>query len=279
MPSRQSLMKASNTFVATMLLASVFAPHAAHAQEAVEPRDNVERKQAQPAGEAAASDGAFLPFSASARHADRKVTGKLLSGYDSGSNSGLVKAEAEAKVANRLGPLGPLGLRAGVSYDGIGRKSRPFVGGYLDVLEQKKYGLNLSLLGRFESNGFNAVPGVAAGFAVSRDFDGTLLLASAEYGHGLDDNEQNAAGSLAFMQRLSQNFRLGVDGKFQIDLERDQSEPLDEPDWRTVGGPLLAASIGSFSATLGGGVSALRYRLSETNHVGAAAYAGIGAAF
>jgi hypothetical protein len=279
MPSRTSPLKVTRTFAVTTLLLCTSAAHTARAQEATEPRDSLERKHSQPAADAAASDGAFLPFSASARHADRKATGKLLSGYDSGSDSGMVKAEAEANVANRLGPLGPLGLRAGVSYDGIGRKSRPFVGGYLDVLEQKKYGLNLSLLGRFESNGFNAVPGVAAGFAVSRDFDGSLLLASAEYGHGLNDNEQNAAGSLAFMQRLSQHFRLGVDGKFQIDLERDQSEPLDEPDWRTVGGPLLVASMGSFSATLGGGVSALRYRLSETNHVGAAAYAGIGAAF
>jgi len=81
------------------------------------------------------------------------------------------------------------------------------------------------------------------------------------------------------MQRLSEHFRLGLDGKFQIDLERDQTEPLDEPDWRTLGGPVLVASIGSFSATLGGGVSALRYRLSDATLVGPAAYAGIGAAF
>ncbi len=258
------------TGAAALLLMSL--PLSAAAQSAEAPRDKLETSRV-PAGEAAVNDGAFLPFSPSAHHAQRKVTGKVLSGYDASSSSALVKAEAEATIQ------GPVGLRAGVSYDGVGDKSRPFVGGFFDALEQSKYGLNLSLLGRFESNGFNTVPGVAAGFALSRSFGGTLLLASAEYGHGLEDNEQNAALSLAFMQRLSQNFRLGLDGNFQIDLERDQTEPLDEPDWRTTGGPLLVASISNFSATLGGGISALRYRLSDTTKVGPAAYAGIGAAF
>jgi hypothetical protein len=197
----------------------------------------------------------------------------VLSGYDASSSSALVKADVEATIQ------GPVGLRAGVSYDGIGDESRPFIGGFYDALEQRKYGLNLSLLGRFESNGFNTVPGLAAGFALSRSFGGTLLVASAEYGHGLEDDEQNAAGTIAFMQRLSQHFRLGLDGKFQIDLERDQDEPLDEPDWRTTAGPLLVASLGNFSATLGGGISALRYRLSDTTRIGPSAYAGIGAAF
>lgn len=257
--------------VAALFLASSLCL-SARAQTTDSSRDKLETSRV-PAGEAAVSDGAFLPFSPSARHAQRKVTGKVLSGYDASSSSALVKAEAEATIQ------GPVGLRAGVSYDGVGDKSRPFVGGFFDALEQSKYGLNLSLLGRFESNGFNTVPGVAAGFALSRSFGATLLLASAEYGHGLEDDEQNAAGSLAFMQRLSQTFRLGLDGKFQIDLERDSSEPLDEPDWRTTGGPLLVASISNFSATLGGGISALRYRLSDTTKVGPAAYAGIGAAF
>jgi len=255
---------------ALALIASL--PLAARAQDATSARDAVETKRVA-AGEAAARDGAFLPFSPTAGHADRQVTGKLLSGYDAGSSSALIKAEAEGRIQ------GPLGLRAGASYDGIGKQGRPHLGAYFDALEQREHGLNLSLLGRFESNGFNAVPGFAVGFALSRSFDGTLLLAGAEYGHGLQGNEQNAAGTLALMQRLSEHFRLGLDGKFQIDLERDQTEPLDEPDWRTLGGPVLVASIGSFSATLGGGVSALRYRLSDATLVGPAAYAGIGAAF
>jgi hypothetical protein len=272
MTARTSTPKRARATNAAALLLVVAMPFTAHAQSADGSRDTLETPPPA-AGEAAASDGAFLPFSPSARHANRKATGKLLSGYDASSSSALFKAEAEATIR------GPVGLRAGVSYDGIGSKSRPFIGGFFDVLEQSKYGLNLSLLGRLESHGFNAVPGVAAGFALSRSFDGTLLLASAEYGHGLEGNEQNAAGSLAFMQRLSPHFRLGLDGKFQIDLERDGSEPLDEPDWRTTAGPMLVASVGNFSATLGGGVSALRYRLSDVTHVGPAAYAGIGAAF
>jgi hypothetical protein len=213
-----------------------------------------------------------LPLSAAAAH-PAKANVKLLSGYDSATHSGLFRGEAEAKLA------GPLGLRAGVSYDGVGNATRPHAGGYFDLLRQKDHGINLSWHGRFESQSFNQVPEVAAGFALSHDFNGSLLLLNAEYGNSLQGNERNAAAGLALLQRLNDHFRLGIDSRFQIDLERDLDEPPGELDWRALGGPLLLANLGPVAATLGGGVSALHYRFAPTTEVGATAYAGLGAAF
>jgi hypothetical protein len=156
---------------------------------------------------------------------------------------------------------------------------RPFVGGRFDALDQRQHGISLSLHGRFEADGFNTVPEVAAGFAAARRFGHVLLLAHGEYGHGLAESEHNAALGLAVTQRVSDLVRVGVDSHFRIDLERDQHEPELEPDWQLQAGPLAAATIGSLCATMGGGVSALRYRLSTTNHLGAVAYAGLGAVF
>lgn len=233
-------------------------------------RDQLEQKPS--SASAASDDGAFMPLSPAAAH-HSKAQAKLLSGYDSATKSGLFRGEADARVT------GPLGLRAGVSYDGAGKATRPFAGGYFDLLQQNKHGISLSLRGGFESRSFNQVPEVTAGFALSHDFSGSLLLANAEYGNGLQGNERNAAAGLAFLQRLNDHFRLGVDSRFQIDLERDLDEPPGELDWRSVGGPLLLANLGPVAATLGGGVSALHYRFATTTLVGATAYAGLGAAF
>jgi hypothetical protein len=233
--------------------------------------DHLEAKA--PSAASAVEQGAFLPLSTAAQHAGRRASVKLLSGYDSASSSAQFRGEAEATL------VGPLGLRVGASYDGIGQSSRPYIGGFLDVLDQQRYGINLALHGRFESASFNAVPGVVAGFALSRNFGGTLLAANAEYGSGLRGNERNAAAGLAALQQVAEHFRLGLDSRFQIDLERDLDEPKDEPDWRVVGGPLLLANMGGFAASLGGGYSALRYRLADTTHQGLIAYAGLGAAF
>ena len=261
--TRQRLARRAASSVA-LLACCLSSPHAAA-------QDRLEAKA--PNAPSAVEQGAFLPLSTAAQHTARRASVKFLSGYDSASSSAQFRGEAEATL------VGPLGLRVGASYDGVGQSGRPFIGGFVDVLDQQRYGINLALHGRFESNSFNAVPGVVAGFALSRRFEHTLLVANAEYGNGLQGNERNAAAGLAALQQVAEHFRLGVDSRFQIDLERDLDEPKDEPDWRVVGGPLLLANAGPFAASLGGGFSALRYRLADTTHQGVIAYAGLGAAF
>src|SRR3954465_11836429 len=96
-------------------------------------QDHPEQKL--PSGAGAAADGAFLPFSSSARHAERRASAKLVSGYDTAGKSALFRGEAEATL------YGPLGFRVGATYDGLSPASRPFVGGFVDVLEQSKYGV------------------------------------------------------------------------------------------------------------------------------------------
>jgi hypothetical protein len=221
----------------------------------------------------AAEQGAFLPWSHAAGHEHARGAAQLLGGFDSAARAAVFRAVADATV------LGPLGVRAGVTYDGTETAARPFVGGRLDVLRERDDGFALSLHGRFQADGFNTVPEVAAGVAGAKAVGDFTLLANAEYGHGLADEERNAAGGLALVQHSGKWVRVGADSRFQIDLERDTDEPEDEPDWRLQAGPLLLVTLGSFCVSAGGGLTALRYRLSSTDHLGAVAYAGLGAVF
>lgn len=221
---------------------------------------------------AAADGGAFLPWSVQADHGPQRASVQVTSGYDTAADSAQVRGEAN------VGLIGPVGLRVGAAYDGLGESTRPFIGGWADVLEQDRAGVDLSVHARFESDGFNTVPEVAAGIALARSFGDSAVLLNVEYGQGIDDSERNGAVSLAALQRLSDWLRVGLDSRFQIDLERDLDEPTDEPDWRFQGGPVGLATFGAFSVTAGAGLAGLRYRLSPVNHFGAVVYAGFGGA-
>lgn len=221
----------------------------------------------------ASTQGAFLPWSVQTNHANQRGTVQTTAGFDTATARALFRGEANASV------VGVLGVRAGVSYDGMGPSAHPLVGGWLDALSQKHAGLDLSLHARFESDGFNMVPAVAGGVALARSFGDLNLLMNAEYGHGVHDDERSGTVSFAAVERLSSHFGAGVDSRFQIDLERDSDEPENELDWRLLAGPLALASFGAFSISAGGGVSALRYRLSPVDHVGAALFGGLGAVF
>jgi hypothetical protein len=211
-----------------------------------------------------------MPLSGAATHAERKATFKLLSGFDSAGKSGLFRGEAEARLK------GPFGLRVGASYDGIGdAKTRPFVGGYLDVLKQGQHGINLSLHGRFESASFNVVPGVAAGFGLSRNFGGSLLLFSAEYGQGLQSDERTTEVGATAYAVLARRFSLLVPRGHVVGRGRDRGQHLavhlgDEADADALGARGLALAVAgavteAFSVHLGrhlaGTIRALRLAL------------------
>jgi hypothetical protein len=195
---------------------------------------------------------------------------KLRGGYDGAAAQYDLHAEGSAQL------LKWLTLQAGASYDALGTEARPFVVGRLLLLEQARAGFSLAGIGGFEARGFNTQPDVVVGAAIARRFGALSLLSNITYGQSTASAERNGAMSLAALYRLTDRLQAGLDSQGQIDLERDANEPAGELDWRALAGPFSTVTFGAFAVTLGGGVSALRYRLAPAIASGAMAYAGVG---
>src|SRR6185436_3725773 len=86
--------------------------------------------------------------------------------------------------------FGRVSLRAGGNYSELGGKFRPEVGLRLDALRQERHGVDLAVVGGYESSGFNMVRAATARVAVSRAFGDTRLVSNLGGGVGLDDGER-----------------------------------------------------------------------------------------
>ena len=234
---------------------------------------DVDPSSARAEANTAVAQGAFSPWSAAPSQEGVRATAWMLGGYDTAGESAEMRSLAEAKVR------GPLALRAGVNYDGFAKATRPFIGARADLLKQAQSGLNLAAIAQFADAGFNTVPALELALALGRRFGPVVLAANAGYAQGLQEDERNASGGLSALVNLNQHQRLGFDSKFQIDLERDNDEPKDEPDWRLLARPLSTTTLAQTSISVGAGCSALQYRLEPTVHVGAIAYGALGVAF
>jgi len=229
-----------------------------------------------PAGETAregSEDGAFASYSLPARVGSGVA--KLRFGYDGARGRADGVAEAAMPIYGRLA------LRGGAEYDALDTAARPFVIGQLQLLDQEddEAPVSLALLGGARARGFNGVSQAEVGVLVARRFGDALILGNVRYGQALDSAERSGSVSIASLLRAGHLLHCGVDSQLEADLERDRDEPVHEADFRVRAGPLLNFTYDVFAISAGGGVTALRYRLTPPTKVGGLAYLGVGAVF
>lgn len=259
------LLKATVLMVLAIISA---APRAAQAQgEALMP----DRHEA--SAQAAMSAGAFATWSMAARSDTQQTQVHLSGGYDVARGG----AQFESVLESRI--IGRLSLRAGGSYLEPTGKIRPLFGAKLDALRQEVHGIDMALASGYEPYGFNTVPAVATQLALGRSFGGMRLLANVGYGFGLEEGEHYGDVRLAALYGIGKRFRVGLDSRARVDLERDTQEPEGEPDWEVVAGPLATVTAGPFAASGGFGVSAIRRRFETSTTTGPLAYLSLSAVF
>jgi hypothetical protein len=84
---------------------------------------------------------------------------------------------------------------------------------------------------------------------------------------------------LAALYPISDAAHIGLDSRFQIDLERDDDEPSGETDWESRIGVVASYAWNRIVFTGNAGVTALRLRTGAPATAGPSVMAGFGTAF
>ncbi|MCM3880013.1 MAG: hypothetical protein ND807_07890 [Vicinamibacterales bacterium] len=235
--------------------------------------DEVSSSKTTPLSATSAESGAFLPWTMGARSDSQRALVFAQGGYNGAENGAVFQTVGEAQIFGRLA------LRLGGSYFGPSDTFRPEAGLRVDALRQERHGVDLAVLGVYETKGFNTVRAITARIAVSRAFGDTRVVSNLGYGFGLEEGERYGDFRLAGLHALTAKLQIGLDSRLRIDLERDDDEPPGEPDWEILAGPLATYSIDRYIVSATAGYSALKYRLVEGRHTGAIATLGVGAVF
>jgi hypothetical protein len=157
--------------------------------------------------------------------------------------------------------------------------SRTAVLGRLPLLPADDGSLALAAFSGAGSFGFNTPYEQSVELLFTERLGPLHLLASAAYGAGIEDDEHNGSAMLATLLSATDSLRLGLHSEVQMDLERDEDEPENEPDYRALLGPLATYSVGSATLAVGGGLSLFRFRQAATASRGPMGYVGLSAAF
>jgi hypothetical protein len=224
-----------------------------------------------PGARAAAAAGNFLPFALSARSDTQRAFVATQGGYDSVREGALFRAAAQARI------VGPLAVRAAVTYGEPEASFKPEVGLKVDALHQEDHGIDLAIAASYEPEGFNTTPAASLRLALGRSLGATQLLANVGYGASLD-GERHGELRGGLLHTLLPQLQLGLDSRFRIDLERDDDEPAGEPEWDFSAGPAASLVLGPVVLSASGGPSALKLRFADAQ-VGVMGSVGVGAAF
>ena len=270
----QSVAAASRPLVAlvSLFFLTLLARGTARADEEAGPADEVAAPVTRTADRSAAS-GAFLPWTMAARSDSQRALVFGQGGYDGAWRGAVFQTTLEAQVVGRVS------VRAGGSYIGPSGTFRPEAGLRVDALRQERHGVDMAVLGVYESSGFNLVKAVTARVAVSRAFGKTRLVSNVGYGYGFDDGERYGDVRVAGLRAVTRNVQVGVDSRMRFDLEWDNAEPPGEPEWEAVAGPIATYSFDRFVLTGTAGMSAMKQRLIASKHYGAVATLGFGTVF
>ena len=265
---------AGRLFAAMAFVASLGGiPTVAAAEPNAPEGDEVDEAPRPPAAVTSVGAGAFLPWTMGARSDAQRALVHVQGGYSGAERGGVFQTVAEAQLFDRIS------LRAGGAYVGTSNQFRPEAGLRVDALRQERHGVDLAVLGVYETAGFNTVRAVTARVALSRTFGATRVVSNVGYGIGLAGGERYGDVRLAALRPVSRRMHLGLDSRFRIDLERDADEPVGEPDWETVAGPLATYAIDRFVVSATAGVAALKMRLAGAQYVGAIGTLGVGTVF
>jgi hypothetical protein len=216
--------------------------------------------------------GAFLSSTLSPRNEGHGLV-TVMAGWNQARGGGTYDTAAEAQIR------GPVSLLAGATYDGPGTIASPHFELRLDALHQATFGLDVAVAAGYSAAGFNTVPAAVLKVAFGRTVGATYLLANVVYEHGLQDGERAGELRLAALYPVSQAAHVGIDSRFQVDLERDNNEPAGETDWEWRSGPVATYTWNQIVFMGGAGISALRLRGGASTAVGPVLTAGFGTMF
>jgi hypothetical protein len=217
--------------------------------------------------------GAFLPSALSATSEGRRGIVSIMGGWDRARHGGIYDAAAEAHI------LGPVSLLAGASSDGPGTTTSPQLELRLDALRQATHGVDMAVAAGYVDAGFNTVPAAVLKVAIGRNVGNSYLLGNVVYGQGLQDGERFGELRLAALYPVGHAAHVGIDSRFQIDLERDNDEPAGETDWESRTGLVASYEWNRIVFSSSAGVSALRLRAGGPTTVGPVVTAGFGTVF
>ncbi len=235
-------------------------------------QEEIVRAEPRPAA-TSADVGSFLPLTMAARSDSQRGLVFGQGGYNGAESSAVFNLLGEAQLFNRVS------LRLGGGYYGPNDQFRPEVGLRIDALRQETAGVDLAVLGVYETKGFNTVRAITARVAISRLFGGTRVISNLGYGFGLEEGERYGDFRLAGVHVVTAQLLVGVDSRLRIDLERDDDEPPGEPDYEVIAGPVATYAIDRYVISANAGYSALKYRLVPGTHAGAIGMLGVGTVF
>jgi hypothetical protein len=214
--------------------------------------------------------GNFLPFGVTPKTPTSHA--QMVGGYDTARGAALVETDLEAKLHDRFQ------IMVGGSYEGPTGTLEPRVSGQLGILDEKKQGLELSLFGGWERQGFNGVPAVTARIAAGHHIGETYVAASTAMGFGYSDNERYGELTLSGLGHVAPHLYAGLDARGRMDLQHD-SDPATEDAWAVEAGPVASYAAGPVALTAVAGVSALQHHQAPSSEVGAITMFGLGAVF
>ena len=268
MPSRERSSTSRILFAVFAVPALAGSPRLVHADD---DDDVLDAKP--PPSSASVETGGFLASALSASSEGRKGLVSVMGGWDRARNGGVYDTAAQAQI------LGPVSLLAGASYDGPGTVASPHFELRLDALKQATHGLDMAVAAGYVDTGFNGVAAATFKLALGRNVGATYLLSNVVYGQGLQDGERFGELRLAALYPLGHAASIGLDSRFQIDLERDNNEPVGETDWESRTGVVGSYTWNGIVLMSSAGVSALRLRAGGPTAVGPVVTAGFGTVF
>jgi hypothetical protein len=240
----------------------------AHADDEIDDGD-----ESRPVAAGSMETGAFLPSALAPSSEDRRGLATVAVGYDQARGGGTYDTAAEARVA------GPVSLLAGATHYVPGTGASPRFELRVDALDRRKYGMDVAVAVGYTAAGFNTVPATLMTVAAGRNIGRSYVLTNVAYGRGLEEGEQYGELRLAALYPVTDAAHIGIDSRFQIDLERDDAEPDGESEWESRTGLVASYAWNRFVFTSGAGISAFRLRSGGPAEVGALVTAGFGTVF
>jgi len=218
--------------------------------------------------------GAFLPWTLGPSVSSQRALGFVTGGYDAAWSRGLFEAGAEAVV------WGPIALRAGGSYVEAQERVRPWFGAHAQLLRQQRHGVDGALAVQYRAGGFNLVPALESSLALGRHGERSGLFLQATYGVGLQDGERYVDVRVAATRSLGEHALVGVEGRSQVDLEREWPEPAGEPAYDLRVGPFVSYAAGAYVFTGQAGMGAVKFRATgDAPRTGLLGSLGVGRVF
>ena len=222
----------------------------------------------------AAADGAFLPLTMTARVGGTAAVAATYGGYDS-ARGAVMESYGEVTL------WGPLALRGTAGLGDGTHRLRPSVAGRVQVLSQRRHGVDGALSIAYRAEGFTEAEGeVETVVALSRTIGAATATVNLAYGQDPEGRERDGEVRAAVLGPVSRRIQLGVDGRWRFDLGSDQAvlRTSHELAGDLDVGPVAAICLGPLAVTAHGGGSLVR-PVDGRYRIGMVAVAGVGTAF